>query len=267
MVLEPEVLKDVMIRKFKHFHDNEFGELIDKEQDPLFSRNPFFLKGEEWKDKRAEVTPAFTPNRLKALFPLIEDVQQRLVKYIADNLKKSQPFDARELSAKYTTDVVASAIFGVDAQSFAKDKPEIREMGRRLLDLSGFLIMKMFLLTSIPMLKVFLKIQFVKQDVHDFFINLMKDALKYREENKIQREDFLDHLLHLKAKKGLAEADMAAHTLSFFTDGFETSSIAICHAIYEVSTAVSLNIYMQFTLMYTVGQQSARAEQVTRRNY
>ena len=64
LLLEPELVKDVMIRNFKNFQNNGFGEMIDKEADPLFSRNPFFLEGEEWKAKRAEITPAFTPNRV-----------------------------------------------------------------------------------------------------------------------------------------------------------------------------------------------------------
>lgn len=37
---------------------------VDKNKDPIFSRNPFVLRGEEWKEKRAEITPAFTSNRV-----------------------------------------------------------------------------------------------------------------------------------------------------------------------------------------------------------
>lgn len=39
---------------------------IDKDSDPIFGRNPFLLKGEEWKEKRAEITPAFTSLRVSA---------------------------------------------------------------------------------------------------------------------------------------------------------------------------------------------------------
>lgn len=38
----------------------------DKKKDPIFARNPFMLRGEEWKEKRAEITPAFTPSRVSA---------------------------------------------------------------------------------------------------------------------------------------------------------------------------------------------------------
>lgn len=235
MVLEPELVKDVLIRNFKNFHDNEFSDMIDKESDPLFARNPFFLKSEEWKEKRAEVTPAFTAIRLKAMYPLIEDVQGRMIHYLKEQLKADQPMEARELCAKYTTDVVCNAIFGIDAQSFTKEKSEIREMGRRLMAPSGIFIMKMFLVGAIPALKKLISMRFTAIDIEKFFVNLMDQALTYREKNNVQREDFLDHLIQLRKKKEIENIEMAAHTISFFSDGFETSSIAIAHVLYEVS--------------------------------
>jgi cytochrome P450 len=233
VVLEPELVKDVMIRKFKNFHDNEFGDMMDKDTDPLFARNPFLLKGEEWKEKRAEITPAFTPNRLKALYPLIEDVQGRMIAYMTEHT--SEPVDLRELTAKYTTDVVSSSIYGVDANSFTEESSEIREMGRRLMAPTGIFIFKMFLIGAIPFLKKFINMRFTALDIEKFFIGLMDQALQYRKKNKVQREDFLDYLIQLNTKKGIKNIDMAAHTISFFADGFDTSSVAIAHTLYEVS--------------------------------
>jgi len=195
--------------------------MIDTEQDPLFAKNPFFLKDEEWKEKRAEITPAFTTNRIKALYPLIQDVSARMIKYITIESKKSDPFDARELSAKYTTDVVSNCIFGIDAESFTKEKAEIREMGKKLFSTSPWLFVKMVLIESFKFLKRFIKIQFTEKEIQQFFVDLMRQALKYRDENKIQREDFLDYVIQLRNKKHISELEMASHTISFFSDGFE----------------------------------------------
>jgi cytochrome P450 len=157
-----------------------------------------------------------------------------MANYINQHIK--EPLEARELCAKFTTDVVSKAIFGIDAQSFTKESPEIREMGRRLLAPSGTIIFKMFLVGSIPILKKVITMSFIAPDVEKFFIDLMDQALKYRAENKVQREDFLDYLIQLRSKKGIQNIDMAAHTISFFSDGFETSSIAIAHVLYEVKS-------------------------------
>lgn len=234
LVLEPELVKDVLIRNFHNFRNNDFGDMIDPEQDRLFAKNPFFLKDDEWKEKRSEITPAFTNNRIKALFPLVQDVLLRLTKYIREQCDVVEAFDARELSAKYTVDVVSSSIYGIDARSFSEEKPEIREMGRKLLDPSSINFMKFFFLTSFPFLKKYIKIRFTEDDVQKFFVDLLNQALKYRKDNKVQREDFLEYVIHLKNKKNISDIDMASHTISFFTDGFETSSIAISNALYEV---------------------------------
>lgn len=235
-MLEPSLVKDVLIRNFKNFHDNEFGDMLDKESNPLFANNPFMLQGEEWKEKRAEITPAFTSNRLKALYPMIQEVEDRMVKYLDQESQKKKPFDIREICAKFTTDVVSLAIFGIDAQSFTKENPEIREMGRKLMSPSGLFILKMFVLSAFPFLKAFINAKFTTVDVEKFFANLMDQALHYRIDNKVQREDFLDYLIQIRDKKEKVgkKVDMAAHTISFFTDGFETSSVAIAHVLYEV---------------------------------
>lgn len=64
LVIDPDLIKDVMIKNFKSFHDNDFSNIVDKETDPLTGRNPFVLTGDEWKEKRGEITPAFTPTRV-----------------------------------------------------------------------------------------------------------------------------------------------------------------------------------------------------------
>lgn len=209
--------------------------MINKEADPLYARNPFFLEGEAWKEKRAEITPAFTVSRMRALYPLIKDVKDRMIEYIKATITNEEPIDARELCAKYTVDVVSNSIFGIDAQSFTSKTSEIREMGRRLVGPEGVFFLKMYLVGAVPFLKWLISMRFMTEDVEEFFINLMKQAASYREENKVKREDFLDYLIQLKKEKNIEEIDMAAHTLSFFNDGFETSSVAIAHVLYEVS--------------------------------
>ena len=242
VLLEPEIIKDVLIRNFKNFHDNEFSEMTDKEADPLFARNPFILKSEEWKEKRAEITLAFTTSRLKAIYPLIKDVQGRMIKYIEQHILTRDPLEARELCAKFTTDVVSNAIFGVDAQSFTKEKAKILEMGRKLMAPSGWFFIKLFIVAAVPILKKVVRRRFISEDTEIFFIDLMKQALQYRKDNNVQREDFLDYLIQLRKKKGIQEIDMAAHTVSFFTDGFNFSSVAIANVFYEVRTGLKLLI-------------------------
>lgn len=145
------------------------------------------------------------------------------------------PLEGREICAKYTTDVVSSCIFNADAESFTKEKPVIREMGRRIFQVTPYLMIMFMLYAFLPFLSKIKKIKFVPTDVEDFFIELIGQAVEQREKDQIKRDDYLAYLLSLRSKKELSDIDIAAHGVSFFTDGFDTSSLAICHAIFELA--------------------------------
>ncbi|XP_058817241.1 uncharacterized protein LOC131680542 [Topomyia yanbarensis] len=237
-VLSSGLAKDILIKDFKNFHDNEFAQWTDKEVDPILGRNPFMLNGEEWKSKRAEITPAFTTSRMKALFSLVEDVGSRMTKYI--NEHKDSPVETKELAAKFTTDVVSNCIFAADAQSFSSEKPEIREMGRKLLDPSFASFMWMLVMGMFPWLSKMLKIGFIPKSVEKFFTNLMMEAIRHREASATKRLDYLDYLISLRNKKEISELDMAGHGVTFFIDGFETSSVAMSFVLYEVARNIDV---------------------------
>ncbi|XP_053691413.1 probable cytochrome P450 28d1 [Sabethes cyaneus] len=237
MIRDPELIKEVLSKSFNHFAANQFSDLVDEKSDPLFARNPFSLSGEKWKNRRAEITPAFTNNRIKALYTLIEEVCIRMTEYLNQKIKQNEsPFDIKEIMAKYTTDVVSNCIFAIDAQSFKKDKPEIREMGRKIMEFNFSAQFAMIMLTFFPAIKRFYKFSFVRKEVEDFFIRIMTDAIRYRKQNNIVRNDYLDHLLTLEEKKQISEIDIAGHGVSFFADGFETSSLVMAYCLFDIAS-------------------------------
>lgn len=152
------------------------------------------------------------------MFPLVEEVLNRLTKYINDELSKgnTEPFDAREICAKFTTDVVSSCVFDADAQSFTKEKPEIREMGRNIMQFGPFLNFIFIIYSIFPSLAKVRKISMVSREIEIFFSDLMSQAVKQREKNNVKRDDYLAYLIGLREKKNFSELDMAAHGVTFF---------------------------------------------------
>jgi len=43
----------------------EVSQQVDKTVDKILGNNPFVLKGDEWKERRAEITPGLSPNRVR----------------------------------------------------------------------------------------------------------------------------------------------------------------------------------------------------------
>lgn len=113
----------------------------------------------------------------------------------------------------------------------------------------------------------------IPKDLHDFFMNAVKETVDYREKNKTQRNDFMQLLIELKNKGKIEDADSkyqnnkeeeilpkdekasgaeqkftltdaAAQAFVFFIAGFETSSTTMTFAFYELA----LNPDVQKTL-------------------
>lgn len=63
MVLrDPELIKDITVKNFSNFHDNE--SFVDEKIDPIIAKNPFFLKGSRWKTVRTQVTSNITTGKV-----------------------------------------------------------------------------------------------------------------------------------------------------------------------------------------------------------
>lgn len=87
------LVKSVLLDNFKSFQANDVH--LEKDLDPLLSMNPFFVRGDEWKHKRAQVTPILTAAKIRMAFPLVRDICQRFVEYIERGSQKGEDFEAR----------------------------------------------------------------------------------------------------------------------------------------------------------------------------
>lgn len=140
------------------------------------------------------------------------------------------------MAAKYTADVVSSCIYGIDSKAFTDEKSIIRQMGTALFEPNAKLLIYFTITMIFPFITKFYTMPLVSKETETFFTQLMKDAIKIRENTGEQRDDYLDYLLELKKKKNISDLDMAAHTITFFLDGFETSSIVIAHILHLLAT-------------------------------
>lgn len=111
-------------------------------------------------------------------------------------------------------------------------------MGSSLFEFSFKLIVYFTLVQVFPFITKIFTVGMMPKRVEKFFTQLTNDAIKLRETSGVDRDDYLGYLLQLRAKKNLAPIDMAAHTLTFFLDGFETSSVVISHMLYQLATNI-----------------------------
>jgi len=207
MILTPDLAKEVYVSKFRNFQDNTFSATFDKDLDPLFGLNPFILRGQEWKERRAEITPALTTNRVKASYPIMQKVCSQMVDFIKEGIEakgKEYVFDIKDLTQRFTIQNVADSIYGIDADAFNINNKDsvLVEKAKNLLQGLFDSLAVMFVMNAVPFLNKFYKKATVAPETQRFFINLMQDAVELRKTtNQAERVDFLNYLIQLKEKK------------------------------------------------------------------
>lgn len=232
-MLDPSVAKQIMVKNFKSFKDNQFCAFVslkqtliyfildrcniiafyisliqsDKMKDPVMGLNPFVMReGQGWKEKRTEVAVGMTQSKLKSMYPLIEAVASKFSEYIMKELavNPKKTFDSRDMSVRYSIDTVATCIFAIEGGSFAEEESQIMRLGNRVRrcfsDAAGSFFSK----------------RLMPQEVEDFFVYLMDEAIKHRVENNIEKDDFLSHIISLRKKKNISDIEMAAHGVTMF---------------------------------------------------
>ncbi|CAH1155385.1 unnamed protein product [Phaedon cochleariae] len=235
IVRDPDFVKNITVKDFNHFQDNDIH--IDKETDPIFGRNPFVLKGTEWKTTRAQLTSCFTSGKMKGMYPLICKSSERMVRYVEDETSKSSTMESRELCIRFTLDNVASCAFGLEGRCFDEPYSSFRRMADEFLSPDNFwMSIKTTVLFLIPALATFLKIKLVSDQTTQKLLDIVTATLKQRKENNIVRNDFLEYVSQLKDGSNVfTDLDMTAHAASFFGDGYESSSRVMSFLLFELA--------------------------------
>ncbi|XP_076763615.1 uncharacterized protein LOC143431015 [Xylocopa sonorina] len=240
---DPELIKDVLIRDFSNFMDRGFANV--EKAEPL-SPHLFNLEPERWRLMRAKLSPIFTSGKLKTMFPLIIDCSKHLEKYFEKLVSKGEPIDCREVTAKFTTNVIGSCAFGIEFNALCDEESEFRRKTRQVFVLSLSQIIRLRLKEMVPTFYNLLGYVFPEKEMTTYFTKLFMDTMAYRKENNINRHDFVNMLLELKENAPkidtieLTDTLLTAQAFAFLAAGYETSSAAISHTLYELALNVDV---------------------------
>lgn len=213
LVNDLDLIKQIIVKDFEHFTDRR-GK-FSEEARPL-STNLFSLTGEKWKKLRVKLTPTFTSSKIRYMFDVVGQCSIQMLSYLEELELKNAPVDVKTLMSKFTTDVIGSSSFGMECDSFKHPDTEMRRMGRKLFEPGYVKSFILFVSFSMPELINFLGLSIFEQDLTDFFYNTVDETIKYREENNIVRNDFMQLLIQLKKDGYVADDDSGRYLNSAF---------------------------------------------------
>lgn len=90
------------------------------------------MEGLAWKNLRTKLSPAFTSGKMKAMFPIVVDIGKELAEVLKEPASLGEVVEVKDYVARYTTDVIASCAFGIEANSLRNPDAIFRKMGRKI---------------------------------------------------------------------------------------------------------------------------------------
>lgn len=115
------------------------------------------LEGSAWRNLRVKLTPIFTSGKMKIMFPFFVECGKNLQEAVMEYAKVGDVFEAKEFAARYTTDVISSCAFGVEANSLKDPDAIIRKMGRKAVEPTWNVMIRVLLAFFVPDLAALLK--------------------------------------------------------------------------------------------------------------
>ncbi|XP_077285883.1 putative cytochrome P450 6a14 isoform X3 [Arctopsyche grandis] len=259
MVNDLDQIKTILVKDFSHFTDHSFE--MNEKYEPL-ANHLFNLGGEKWKNLRIKMTPTFTTSKMKMMFDSINSCADVMKNYLVNDIKDGNIEDVKEILSKFSTDVIGCCAFGIECDSFKNPNSQFRKMGKRVFHMPFHKAVLQMSLFFFPSMVTKINFSILGSDMNNFFYNLVKDTIEYREKNNIVRNDFLQLLMELRNEESannsvddkseappddgtrLTMMQLAAQVFVFFIAGFETSSTTASFALYELA----LNPDVQKTL-------------------
>ncbi|XP_075168865.1 cytochrome P450 6A1-like [Haematobia irritans] len=235
LFLDMAVIKRVLITDFSNFSDR--GLYYNEKSDPLMA-NLFFMDGHKWRNMRNILSPTLTSGKLRIMYSTLLQVDEEFLKVIGERIHHDAILDVRDLLARFTIDIIGRVVFGIECNSLRNLNTEFMTLGRKAIDVPRHSEWIINLIESFPNVARKLGMRIIPEDVHQFFMRIVRETLEYREQNHIQANDFMNVLIELKNKTdedSLSFQEVAAQLFLFFLAGFETSASTMSFALYELA--------------------------------
>lgn len=204
VIRDPELIQQITIKDFDHFLNHQLQ--VHEDSDPLFARSLLIMRDQRWKDMRSTLSPAFTGSKMRMMFSLVGEVSHTFCDYLKNDLKNGAiECDVKEIFARFANDTIASCAFGLSVNSLKDRDNDFYKTGRSISELSPLDTLKFFSFATVPRLAKFLKLKLFKEKDEQYFRDLFRTNMKYREQNNIVRPDMINILLEVK--RGTLESE------------------------------------------------------------
>lgn len=131
------------------------------------------------------------------MFHLLLNCSDHFEKCMSELVSKDDIVECRDLTSKFTVDVIGSCAFGLEMNATKEENNQFQKVGRRIFRSSPKVMIKT-ILREIPWFYKRFGYILNDHDVTKFITDITRDTIDYRKKNNVRRHDFIDILIDLK---------------------------------------------------------------------
>ncbi|XP_022232376.2 cytochrome P450 9b2-like [Drosophila obscura] len=235
---DPEIIKKICIKDFDHFPNHpSFIQSNERLLNDMLS----MMTDQRWKHMRNTLTPVFTAAKMRSMFALMDDSFGECLEHLSGLSKGSKSgegieLDMKVLCNKLSNDLIATTAFGLKVNSFETPDNEFYRIGQSLTFSRGSQLFKFMLSIIVPKVFLFFNLKIFNGQKVEYFVRLVVDAMKYREEHNINRPDMIQLLMESKKENenNWTDDEIVAQCFIFFFAAFENNANLICTTSLEL---------------------------------
>ncbi|XP_066272658.1 cytochrome P450 3A8-like [Branchiostoma lanceolatum] len=250
IISDREMLREVFVKKF-YALTNRQTDSLSLNTKPS-GRMLLNLRGEEWKDVRSTLSPAFSGGKLRMMGPAINSCADQLVQNVAKFAETGESLDTKELTGAFTMDVIARTAFGTEIDSQRNPQDPFVVMGKKAFNVEfsnpSLLLFIMFPSIMKPIMEWF-NFDLFPSDSTSFFYGIFDQLIGIRQKSGEKgRVDFMQLMMDAHKdtddqtedgvklhgqKHALTRDDVVANGFLFFVAGYETTAGTMAFVLYN----------------------------------
>ncbi|XP_006887285.1 PREDICTED: uncharacterized protein LOC102855481 [Elephantulus edwardii] len=195
VISDPAMIQQVLVEDFSNFSNRMVSGLESK---PV-AESVLFLRDKRWEEVRGVLMPAFSPEMLREVMPLVSQACDLLLMHLEPYSGSGAPFDIQRCYTCYTTDLVASIAFGTPLDSHEMPEHPFVVHCRRFFQSSvprPFLALILsFPSLMVPLVRILPNKK--REELNGFFNQLVRNVAVSRDQQATgeRRKDFLQVML------------------------------------------------------------------------
>lgn len=210
-----DLVRTVLIKDFNKFANR--GIFSNRKFDPI-SDHISNVEDEVWKTMRTNLTAAFSIGKLKLMVDAISGYADKLMDKFEKEMEGKESIDIKNILPRFTCDVMGFVAFGIECKILDEEDSDFFKIALRSRD--SFDYVQRLVLMGFRRIARFLGMRLTPKEVSEFYMSVVKQVVKYREDGtERKRLDLMNLLIDLNEGEKIPFEQIASNCFFYFVAG------------------------------------------------